>query len=348
MKDEEMPILSVVVPVYNNSRELDDLWNCLAGQMTRRTELVLVDDGSRDDGYEKMLQWRGEASFPMTVVHQENRGVSEARNRGMELARGKYLTFIDGDDCVAETYIATLLALAENDMDVVVFDSVRVTDVPRDTGNSMPAPQSFSGSEMLREFLRDPTRFGVCNLLFRRELLTKYDIRFAAGYAYYEDYDFLLQLFPRARDVIRLRKALYYYILREDSAVARFRGARISCLQLMEARGRWLETVAPDFAPEFQKWFTARLYWSVLWQAALALRKYGQFRKFAEITGASGYLRRLKGYPDRLVKLSTWVYFLCSPGYYLAVRLVGRRKSRVSPVSLEEILRELETNGGKA
>lgn len=339
---EEAVLLSIIVPVYNNARELGDLWNSLEKQLTRETELIFIDDGSRDESLEVLKKWQESARFPMTVVHQENAGVSAARNRGMELARGQYLTFVDADDCLAEDYIAITAGYARQGVEAVVFDSARVEEVPRGGTPRTHREESMTGTEMLREFLRAPARFGVCNLIMRRELVEAHRIRFSTGYKYYEDYDFLLQLFPRVGTVLRRRDVLYFYMLRDGSAVARFRADRVNCLELMERRGDWLETAAPEFAPEFQKWATARLYWSVLWQGALALETYADFREFARVTRGSDYLKRLKGYPDRRVRLSTAVYGLCPAAYYLAVRLVGRRKSRVTPTSLEEILGELK------
>lgn len=341
-EQEKQPLISIIVPVYNGSRYLGGLMDCLEGRLSGETELVFIDDGSRDDSYEKLKELRENAAFPVTVFHQENRGVSAARNVGMGLARGRYLTFADVDDLLAEDYIPVLSGCARQGIDVAVFDSRRV----REGETLPPAPKDSpsvcrTGEEMLTEFLRDPTRFGVYNLLVRREILTENAVSFPEGWPYYEDYDFLLQLFPRADRVLRLERTLYFYVLREGSAMARFSADRINCLALMKRREEWLETAAPGFAPAFRQWGVARLYWSVLWQAALALGSYREFREFARVTRAEAYLTKLKGYPDRLLQVSTGVFLVCRPAYYLAVRLAGRLKSKVCPVALEEVLSSL-------
>ncbi len=339
---EKRPLISIIVPVYNGSRYIPELMTCLQGQLGEETELVFVDDGSRDDSLEKLRTLEASAAFPVQVLHQENRGVSAARNLGMARASGEYLTFVDVDDRVAGDYLANLSRCARRGVDVVVFDSVRVRegDSPRPEQEETPL-QPVTSRAMLTEFLYDPTRFGVCNLLIRRELLREHGICFPEGYAYYEDYDFLLQLFPRTERIGRLERVMYYYMLREASAMARFRASRINCLELMKRREGWLDSAAPEFAPLFRKWGVARLYWSVLWQAALALTSYREFREFARITHGERYLKKLKGYPDRLLQISTGVFLICKPAYYLAVRLAGRLKSKVEPVTLEEILPEL-------
>lgn len=342
---KQQPLLSIIVPVFNGSAYLDELFACLQRQLSKETELVFVDDGSRDDSYDKLLARRSRAAFPVTVCRQENRGVSAARNRGMELAKGEYLTFVDVDDAVTEDYIAVLSAYARQGMDVLVFDSQRVR-----AGETLPPPKTTpepshrTKEEMLTEFLFDPTRFGVCNLLVRKRFLQAHGIRFSEGDKYYEDYDFLLQLFARAEEIYRLDRALYGYVLRPGSAMGRFNADRINCLKLIRRQEDRLGEYAPGFAPVFRQWGVARLYWSVLWQAALALGNYRQFSEFAQVTHGKSHLSRLKGYPDWLVRLSSRVFLCCGPGYYLTVRLVGRTKSRVSPAALDEILPLLETD----
>lgn len=339
------PLLSIIVPVYNGSGYLDELLTCLEGQLSEETELVFVDDGSRDDSFEKLLAWKSRTAFPVTVCRQENRGVSAARNRGMELAKGEYLTFVDVDDTVAEDYIAILCGYARQGMDMLVFDSRRVREGTKlIAARADPAPYPRTKEQMLAEFLFAPARFGVCNLLVRRSVLQVWGIRFSEGYKYYEDYDFLLQLFARAEEIFRLDRVLYDYVLRTGSAMGRFNADRINCLKLIRRREEWLAEFVPGFSPVFRQWGVARLYWSVLWQAALALEDYREFSAFAEATQAKAHLARLKGYPDRLVRLSCRVFLCCRPGYFLGVRLLGRRKSKVSPAALDEILPLLDTD----
>ena len=336
------PLLSIVVPVYNGSAYIDELFAQFTAQAADGIELVFVDDGSADDSFTKLLQWKGKVDFPVFVHHQENQGVSAARNRGVEIANGEYLCFVDVDDAVSSDYIATLLTYARQGIDVLVFDSKRLHAGEAEPAHSETAQcQKLTSQEMLTKFWADPTCFGVYNLLLRRDYLIEHAISFPLGYKYYEDYDYLLQLFAQTDSLLRLDQVLYYYVLREGSAMNRFNADRIRCLELMKYREGWLEEHAPQFAPIFRQWGTSRLYWSVLWQAALALPSYGDFARFSDITHARKYLVKLKGHQDKLLRLSTFVFLHCRPAYYAAVRLTGRAKSKVAPVSLGEILAQL-------
>lgn len=114
-----MPLISVVVPVYNVENKLSRCIESILDQTFDNFELILIDDGSSDrsgsicDRYE-IIDKR------IFVVHKENGGVSSARNLGMEIAKGKYLAFIDGDDDVNSNYLKTLVNIYNDDIQLAI------------------------------------------------------------------------------------------------------------------------------------------------------------------------------------------------------------------------------------
>lgn len=116
----ENPLITIVVPIYNVERFLRPCIESILGQTYKNLEIILVDDGSTDscgkicDKYEKI-------DSRILVIHQENKGLSEARNAGIDAATGEYIAFIDSDDYVRGNYTETLLhALVENDAEIAV------------------------------------------------------------------------------------------------------------------------------------------------------------------------------------------------------------------------------------
>lgn len=340
----EKILLSLVVPIYNGGQYIDHLFHQFDDQNMENVELVCVDDGSKDDTYQRLLQKAETVEFAVCVYHQDNAGASAARNAGIQQARGKFVAFLDVDDGITPDYIRTLKQYMREDLDLMVFSSMRVQEGFRRQNHPERENTVLTKDEMLRKFWSDPTRLGVYNLLIKRQYMEDRRIVSPVGYKYYEDYDLLFQLFAQTDSIRSLDKVMYYYILRAGSAMGTFNADRVNCLELMHRRGQWLETAAPEFAPMFRKWGTPRLYWSVLWQAALAFPAYRDFARFAKKTHARQYLRKLAGYPDWLLRVSTLVFLCSKRAYHLAVRFVGGRKSKVQPVKVETVLEALADN----
>lgn len=108
----EAPLVSVVVPVYNAEPYLRECLDSLFGQTLKEIEIIAVDDGSTD-GSGKILDEFAARDRRLKVIHQENAGVSAARNRGIKAARGRYLTFVDADDRIDRQALGYLCFEAE-------------------------------------------------------------------------------------------------------------------------------------------------------------------------------------------------------------------------------------------
>lgn len=107
-----MPKVSIIVPVYNVAEYLEDCLQSLAGQSFSDAEYILIDDGSTDGSGEICDRWaRGDSRF--VVAHKENGGVSSARNLGLEMARGEYIGFADGDDWLEQNALEVLTSMLD-------------------------------------------------------------------------------------------------------------------------------------------------------------------------------------------------------------------------------------------
>ena len=95
----EKPLISVIVPVYNVAAYLDECVKSIVNQTYSNLEIILVDDGSTDESEALCDAW-GDRDSRVLVIHKENGGVSTARNAGLWLAKGSYISFVDGDDYI--------------------------------------------------------------------------------------------------------------------------------------------------------------------------------------------------------------------------------------------------------
>jgi len=267
-----VPLLSVIIPVFNGESFLDTIFDCFEQQTQKDFELIFVDDGSTDQTAARLQERAKSAAFPVTVETIEPLGVSAARNRGLELAHGQYISFVDVDDRVVPDYVETLARTAsETPFELFYFQSRRVPEEgPFQPETAADGSRTIDKLAMLDRIAADPTKFGVYNLFIDRCFLEQHAFRFATGYDYYEDYDLLYRMTAAAESIRITEAQLYFYILQSGSAVATFRVERLSCVELLEQDLPYLQEHAPTFVPAFQNWVIPRIYWSVLWQACLA------------------------------------------------------------------------------
>ena len=116
------PQISIIVPVYNSEKYLGACIDSILAQSYRDFELILVDDGSRDSS-PRICDDYAQKDSRVKVIHKANGGVSAARNDGLDIAKGEYVTFIDSDDWVEGEYLETLSKFGKYD---IVFFSHRL------------------------------------------------------------------------------------------------------------------------------------------------------------------------------------------------------------------------------
>ncbi len=209
-----MELVSVVVPVYKVQEYLERCVDSIRRQTYANLEIILVDDGSPDRCGEICDAYAGEDER-IRVIHKDNGGLSDARNAGAEEARGKYLLFVDSDDCIAEELITkTVSAAEETGCDIVLFDHFHVeggrTEIKSE---GLPAGRPLDLKTERRLLLAAPAAW---LRLFRREFYEKSGIRFPKG-LYYEDLNTAPKFVLAAERIVYLNEPLYYYMIRHDS-----------------------------------------------------------------------------------------------------------------------------------
>ena len=114
------PLVSVVIPSYNHEQFVQDTIQSVIDQDYKNIELIIIDDGSKDNSGEICEKWR-KRDKRIIVIHKKNGGLSSARNAGIEIASGKYIAFIDSDDYVSkDMYYELYQRLIENESDIII------------------------------------------------------------------------------------------------------------------------------------------------------------------------------------------------------------------------------------
>ena len=211
--------ISVIVPVYNVEAYLERCVESILQQTYAHFELILINDGSTDSSGQ-ICDHLASQYENIKVYHIENAGVSNARNMGIQLATGSWVTFIDSDDFVTQDYLATLASAAEGlNVGFVIaplhhIKNGIVTDLPSHSGKT----ELWSTEETMKELLMTTrTSFFPVAKLFKRDLLA--DEKFNTNYHLAEDALFLTELLLKTRcSSVFIDKPIYYYDHREGSA----------------------------------------------------------------------------------------------------------------------------------
>ena len=212
--------ISIIVPVYNVEAYLERCVESILSQTYTNFELLLINDGSTDASG-CLCDQLASTNENIKVFHIENRGVSNARNLGIEQSRGEWLTFIDSDDFITNDYLETLISAARADVSVG-FSVARVHHVKNDQVTDLP---EFSGQESIwsaeqtmKELLMTTrTSFFPVAKLFNKQLIENF--RFSTDYHLAEDALFLTEVLLETKcNSVFIDKPIYYYDHREGSA----------------------------------------------------------------------------------------------------------------------------------
>ena len=212
------PLLSVIVPVYNVENVLNHCIDSILNQTYPNIEIILVDDGSKDesgcicDDYARRYS-------NIKVFHEANGGASSARNKGLTHATGEYIGFVDSDDYISSGMYQYLYELIKQyGADVSSIDIVSVYEY----GLNMAQPEEKivvkSGADILRYYMERTTKqdgYSVCRCLFKKNLLEGYSFREGCGY---EDIDYKFMALSYAKKFVDSNQVYYYYIQTQDSA----------------------------------------------------------------------------------------------------------------------------------
>ncbi len=210
-------LISVIVPVYKVEQYLEKCVDSILAQTYTNLEIILVDDGSPDD-CGKICDAYADQDSRIKVIHKENGGVSEARNTGLDIAKGEYIGFVDSDDWIEPNMYEDMLNAVHEyqaDMSICCVEKIRKDKViAQDIGHT----RVYSRQKALYELIcdRKVTSFSV-NKLFHKDLFQ--NLQFQKGKSLFEDTLFMYQILEKITRAVHLNELCYHYLRRDDSAL---------------------------------------------------------------------------------------------------------------------------------
>lgn len=223
-------LISVVIPVYNVEKYLQECLDSVSAQTYENFEAVIIDDGSQDTSG-AICDSYAARDTRLRVIHQKNSGLSAARNAGLDASRGAYLLFLDSDDMLRSDALEKLAETVSGGEDFVIFDAECFSDSDRNS----PVMQGYirtkqypsgKGIEMFDalQSSRD-YKFSACLSLYRTAFLAENRLRFYEGILY-EDVIFSFETYCKADRVSHLYEPLYRRRIREASIMTAAVGSK--------------------------------------------------------------------------------------------------------------------------
>ena len=212
--EQDEAMVSVVIPAYNATGTLERLFACLLNQTWQNLQIILVNDGSKD-GTEAMARKAAEKDPRLTVVSQENLGISSTRNAGLALCKGKYIRFIDADDTLPLDSIERMVRRAEKDGSELVIGGYDQYFGERKSFHNLAGRDDTVPCDDMMRHLCDHANsyfYGVLwNKLFVRDLVEKQQCRFQQGLTWGEDFAFVMDYLAGVKQVSFMKDSLYDY-----------------------------------------------------------------------------------------------------------------------------------------
>ncbi len=218
-----MPELSIVIPVYNGEKYILKCYEGIASQTFKNWEAIFVDDGSRDNS-PAILDEIADSDNKVSIIHKTNGGTATARNAGLDVATGKYITFLDCDDEIKNDMYEKMMLLMNStqaDMGVCGF----FFKLEKDCGEKSETtyleekyyPDNYYKNkdeikEHLVEMWDSDLLSNVWNKFYKMELIKQKNLRYRDGHVYTEDRVFNRQFIENCESIAFTSECLYYYI----------------------------------------------------------------------------------------------------------------------------------------
>lgn len=323
-KPSSSPLVSIIVPVWNAKQYLDNCINSLRSQTYPNLEIILVDDGSTD-GSSELCDAAMETDWRIHVIHQSDRGVSAARNAGLDAATGEFVAFVDSDDSLRREAVAESVRCAvTHSSDMVVFGYDVIEEHADGSVTKQESKTVRQGgvidtrrrhekivADQLCALDNDELLYQCWGKLYHRSSIG--DLRFADGVSFGEDMLFVLELLASGIQLALLQQCLYVYRQHVGSLIRGFRFGKAQ--ELEYAHGRHLAFYQDmPISETNRRYLYLRMANDALWAIYNANKAVGttdkaEFLRFVRCVASSPYrkvyLRELRHVAvDRTTKIA--------------------------------------------
>lgn len=231
--------ISIIIPVYNTEKYLNFSLKSITEQSLKNIEIICIDDGSVDNSL-KILRNYQEKDGRLIIINQKNQGAAKARNRGIKISKGKFISFMDSDDLYPNKYILELMLDTAIEKNALICGGGLLSFIFKNNKiNIIKTDTSFQNNEFI-PFSKYQYDYYFTRFIYNKKFLRKYKLLFP-NYLYYEDPPFFIKSMIKAKYFYSLKNITYFrriikkpMISNELQAVDLFRGIKF-CLDISKS-----------------------------------------------------------------------------------------------------------------
>lgn len=296
---------TIIIPMYNMGELIGETLDGFAKQTDKNFKIIIVDDGSTDNGYDIIKQWQNKGCLEIEYVLQDNSGVSSARNNGLDHCKTPYVLFCDADD-IMPFYTVELIRNNIKRFDVVGGNAKRFIS---EINPMLKSTESQKGIDcLMNKFLHDNVSLHFCSFAYRMEILNRYNIRFSSDLKYGEDEEFTWKYLCHCKTAIYTTNILYYYRQNPLSATNKISWLRTNGLDSMIRVSEYYMNKKHPFGQELKSLGVPKEKLYILKLFAKAQRK-DLYYKLIECEEYLDYnVKSLIKFPDFKIRMTAILY----------------------------------------
>ena len=236
-KEHEI-LVSIIIPAYNVEKYIGATLESICKNKLDAVEIIVVDDGSTDNTRQTIEECFERLNPPhCKVIGQGNKGVSAARNTGIDNAVGKYLIFCDGDDICYSNLVEAITPSIYLEKNLIVWGFDITQDGKRTIGQGDYCVEIISEKEVFKDFLMGKYRIHLGSFAIKKSLLNENNIRFTEGCPLAEDVEFIFKYLSKAGEAIAINQILFTYAKRGGSAMYTYSIERLEVPRVIKRIG---------------------------------------------------------------------------------------------------------------
>lgn len=323
-------MISIIVPVYNAEEYIKKCLDSIVNQTYKDLEIILVDDGSPDSSGAICDEYAKNDSR-IKVIHKENGGLSSARNAGLNVASGEYITFIDSDDYIEEDTISSVVdAILQKQVEIVLIREKQVNqngETTKIVGDTPTNTTFYKEKEFLVELVLGKQINGACDKFYKRECIK--DLRFEEGRHHGEDMLFNVCYLSCVKNVGYVDSIKYSYVANENSIThASFNSHSVDNIYFKDKVYNIVKESYPAYSGVLaRRCFVARLTLLRLIYNSLKQKEQRELIKEVQNYLKQNY-KQVKRHLSRKEKTEYLLYRFIRPAYFLYLKIIKSYKNR--------------------